>query len=285
MRRTGDLGPDHDLDLAAQLVAGMVGSVDAGLDEVLATGVGIPAPIDPGTGAVSTPGLLRGWDDVRVAEELGARVHGAVHVDNEANLGALAELRMGAARGADQAAYIRVSHGVGAGLIVDGHVHRGSSGKAGEIGHTRIDEDGPLCRCGNRGCLETFIGEAALVGNLGPGHGGVGIRDLVVMAATGDPPGHRGRGPAPRHRRREPEQPGGPGSDRDRRRTGRGRGDPAGADAAGSGAGGAADAGGTPEVVRSELGDRAEALGAVLFAIDSAQLGSLAGQSGAILAS
>ena len=108
-------------------------------------------------------------------------------VDNDANLGALAEVRYGAARGCDHAAYIKVSHGVGAGLIVDGRVFRGRAGTAGEIGHVTIDENGPVCRCGNRGCLETLVASHVVIGLLAPSRGpDLSIADIVAMAERGD---------------------------------------------------------------------------------------------------
>ena len=79
----------------------------------------------------------------------------AVSVENDANLGALAEHVWGAGRGADDVAYIKASSGIGAGLVLGGRLHRGIGGTAGEIGHTHFREEGVVCRCGNRGCLET----------------------------------------------------------------------------------------------------------------------------------
>src|SRR5690606_9691879 len=126
-------------------------------------GVALPAPIDARTGMVSTPGLLRGWEGVSVAEVFGNRIQRPVFVDSEANLGGLAEFRAGAARGAGGAAYIRVGHSISAGMIVDGAIYRGVSGKAGQIGHVTIDENGAICRCGSRGCLDTLAGGPALL--------------------------------------------------------------------------------------------------------------------------
>ncbi|MFD8741375.1 ROK family protein, partial [Streptomyces sp. NPDC059618] len=79
-----------------------------------------------------------------------------VHVDNDANLGALGEMVWGSGRGVRDLAYIKVASGVGAGLVIEGKIYRGPGGTAGEIGHITLDESGPVCRCGNRGCLETF---------------------------------------------------------------------------------------------------------------------------------
>jgi len=95
--------------------------------------------------------------------------------------------------------YIKVSHGVGAGLILGGELFRGSAGTAGEIGHLTIDENGPVCRCGNRGCLETYIGADALRDALVTSHGPMGLRDIIGRALDGDPGCRRVLGDAGRH--------------------------------------------------------------------------------------
>ncbi|WP_250445623.1 ROK family transcriptional regulator [Actinotalea sp. C106] len=177
---------DDGLDRAAMLVEEMVDSVGASLGEVLAMGVGIPAPVDVRAGEVSAEGLLRGWDGTDVPAVLGRRLGVPVHVDNDANLGALAEARLGAAKGLRDVAYLRVSHGVGLGLVLGGTVHHGRSGGAGELGHLVLDDDGPPCRCGNRGCLETLVGSAALLARLQPTHGHLALRDAVGKALDGD---------------------------------------------------------------------------------------------------
>ena len=84
-------------------------------------------------------------------------------IDNDANMGALGESRYGAGRGHSHLAYIKIDTGIGGGLILAGTIYRGHNGSAGEIGHTTIDENGPPCACGNRGCLETVATVPAIV--------------------------------------------------------------------------------------------------------------------------
>ena len=177
---------DSGLDRVAMLVEEMVDSLGASLSEVLAVGVGIPAPVDVRTGQVSSLGLMRGWDGVDVPEVLGRRLGVSVTVDNDANLGALAEVRLGVARGLRDVAYLRVSHGVGVGLVLGGRLFHGRSGGAGELGHLVIDEDGPVCRCGNRGCLETAVSSSELLRRLQGTHGHLTLRDVVAQAQDGD---------------------------------------------------------------------------------------------------
>jgi predicted NBD/HSP70 family sugar kinase len=177
---------DNELDRATLLIADMLGSVQASMSEILAVCIALPAPLDRKTGTTARSGILRGWDGIPVAEVLQRRLKQAVFVDNAANLAALAELRMGAARGKRDVVYLDVGDGIGAGLIVNGQVFRGHNGSAGEFGHTTIRENGPLCRCGNRGCLEAVAGGAALLEGLRPSHGPLKLGDVVLRAMGGD---------------------------------------------------------------------------------------------------
>ncbi|MDT0165659.1 ROK family transcriptional regulator [Actinotalea sp. AC32] len=177
---------DEGLDRVGMLLDEMVDSLGAAPDEVLAVGVGLAAPVDTATGTVSADGVLHGWEGVAVGAQLGARLGVPVRVDNDANLGGLAELRLGAARGARDAVYVRVAQRVGIGVLVGGHVVHGRVGAAGEIGHLPVVDDGEPCRCGNRGCLETVVGSAALTARVAGTHGPLLLRDLVARAHDDD---------------------------------------------------------------------------------------------------
>ena len=190
---------DRELDRATLLLSDMLESVDATFDDLLAVGIGLPAPVDVRTGRIATPGLLRGWEGVDVADVMQRRIETPVFVDNEANLGGLAEARSGAARGSRGAAYIRVGHGVSAGLMINGTIFHGVTGKAGQIGHVTIDENGPVCRCGSRGCLDTLAGGPALLELFRDDPGMQRIRDLLVRADGGDPSARRVLADAGRH--------------------------------------------------------------------------------------
>lgn len=185
------LAPEHradsSLDRAAMLVDEMVDAVGAAPDELLAVGVGVPAPVDVRTGRVSAPGVMRGWDGVDIPHTLGRRLPAPVVVDNDANLGALAEARLGAGRDVRDLAYLRVAHGVGLGLVIRGAVLHGRTGAAGEIGHLVVDPGGLPCRCGRSGCLETVVAAPALLARLAPVHGHLTLRDVVARAHDGEP--------------------------------------------------------------------------------------------------
>ncbi|GAA4852462.1 ROK family transcriptional regulator [Luteimicrobium xylanilyticum] len=184
------LPPDHradtTLDRAALILVGLLENLGTDIGELRAIGVAISAPVDRGTGLVLAPGALRSWRDVPVAQVLEKRLARPVHIDSDANLAALAELAQGPVDDLTDMLYLQLSHEVSAGLVLGGRVYRGSSGTAGQIGHIQVDPRGPVCRCGNRGCLDTEAGEAALVGALRTSHGDLTLRDVVRLSAQGD---------------------------------------------------------------------------------------------------
>jgi predicted NBD/HSP70 family sugar kinase len=185
--REPDARAEADLDTAVRLFDRVLAEAGADRDQVLGIGMGLPAPIDSASGTVGATALLPGWVAVRAGEELGHRIGLPVLVDNDANLGALAEWTWGAGRDCTELAYIKVSSGIGAGLVLGGRLFRGASGTAGEIGHITVDESGPVCRCGNRGCLEVVAGAPAILELLRPVRGpGLTLRDVLEMSAAGD---------------------------------------------------------------------------------------------------
>src|SRR3954471_24243733 len=187
-----DLDVDHDAEEGLEAAGLLVDAVlaDAGVprSRVLGAGVGIAGPVDVARGTVGGSTILPGWAGIEVAAELERRLEMPVHVDNDANLGALAESVLGAGRDASEIAYLMLSTGIGAGLILGGRLYRGAGGSAGEIGHVLVDEQGPMCRCGNRGCLETSAGGGALLELLRRSHGdGLTVGRMVALALEGDP--------------------------------------------------------------------------------------------------
>jgi glucokinase len=125
--------------------------------DVASIGVGVPGLYDPASGAtvflVNLPG---DWDGVPVAEPLRARLGVPIALINDARAFGLAELRLGAGRGASSIVGLTLGTGIGGVIALDGRVVMGHDGTAGEAGHQTIDPDGPLCNCGNHGCLEAF---------------------------------------------------------------------------------------------------------------------------------
>jgi predicted NBD/HSP70 family sugar kinase len=171
------------IELAVDLVRELLVKADVDVGSVIGVAMGLPAPIAQPYGMVASSNILPGWAGVHVAEEMSERLDLPVYVENDANLGALAESAWGAGAGFDQLAYIKAATGIGAGLVQDGHLFRGTTGTAGEIGHTTVAEDGPICRCGNRGCLELYAGGAALLAALRQSHPDVETLEQVVQLA------------------------------------------------------------------------------------------------------
>ncbi|WP_301128825.1 ROK family transcriptional regulator [Streptomyces cacaoi] len=185
-----DASSAEGLDRAEAMVRRLVETASAGTGraKVIGVGLGVPGPIDIGTGVLGSTAILPGWAGTNPRDDLAARLGVPVYVDNDANLGALGEQVWGAGHGAEDLAYIKVASGVGAGLVISGQVYRGPGGTAGEIGHITLDESGPVCRCGNRGCLETFTAARYVLPLLTPTHGaGLTMERMVRLAQEGDP--------------------------------------------------------------------------------------------------
>ncbi|WP_031054112.1 ROK family transcriptional regulator [Streptomyces sp. NRRL F-5702] len=195
-----DASSAEGFDRAEVLVKRLIEATGIGPDKVIGIGLGVPGPIDVESGTLGSTSILPGWTGINPSEELSGRLGVPVYVDNDANLGALGELVWGSGRGVKDLAYIKVASGVGAGLVIDGTIYRGPGGTAGEIGHITLDESGPVCRCGNRGCLETFTAARYVLPLLQPSHGpGLTMERVVQLAREGDPGCRRVIGDVGRH--------------------------------------------------------------------------------------
>lgn len=177
-----------DPDGAIEAMGTLVEKVIAAAPSVVAIGLAVPSPLDPKRPGRLSERILPAWAGWRPAELLGSRTGLPVFMDNDANLGALAEHWWGAGQGVGEFAYLKLGTGVGAGLIIDGEIYRGAFGIAGEIGHTAIDPNGPLCRCGLPGCLEAMVGAQSLVARAEQTleHEVSDLTDLLGAAEAGD---------------------------------------------------------------------------------------------------
>lgn len=178
---------DEGVQRSVRLLADIAASTGHQMSEVRAVVVGLPAPLDLISGHIGAAGIMPGWRGVDVAQAVTEMLQTPVQLDNTANLAALGELKAGVLQGVNDAIFLRVSHGVGAALVIAGEIYRGASGSAGEIGHVTVDPNGSICRCGNRGCLETVVGSAAVVASLSMSHGSPTLRDAINLALGGDP--------------------------------------------------------------------------------------------------
>jgi predicted NBD/HSP70 family sugar kinase len=142
---------------------------------VLGAGLGMPGMVDHATGRMRWSPIVSGRD-VALADLVGARLDLPVGVDNDTNLLTMAELWFGKGRDLSDFAVVTIEYGVGLGLVVDHAPYRGAHGHGMELGHTKVQLDGALCRCGQRGCLEAYVADFALV------------REAAVALEGGIPP-------------------------------------------------------------------------------------------------
>ncbi|WP_109510394.1 ROK family protein [Nocardioides speluncae] len=175
--------PAETLDRLADQALGLLDNHNVGADEVRGVGLGIPGPVD--RDGRMTSSILPHWRGLQPGAELERRTGLAAHVENDAHMGALGELAFGAAHGVSNAIYVKAATGLGAGIIADGSLIRGATGIAGELGHVQVDPAGKVCRCGSRGCLETFVSGPQLVQLLQPTHDRELTVELMLALAEG----------------------------------------------------------------------------------------------------
>jgi glucokinase-like ROK family protein len=156
------VGPEIGLKKAADVVRRCLDHAGVRLDQVVGLGMGVPGPVEYALGRVVAPPIMPGWHGVALRDRLAEDLKLPVYLDNDANLGALGERWRGAGRGCPNLVYIKIGTGIGCGLILNGELYRGDVGSAGEIGHVTIDENGPPCKCGSYGCLESMAGGPAI---------------------------------------------------------------------------------------------------------------------------
>lgn len=182
-----DLEAGPALDAATRLAGEVLEAAGISRDQLVGAGMGLPGPIDRRTGTVGSTVILPDWRGVNPGLEISKRLGLHVEVDNDANLGALAEYSFGAGRDADPFVYVKIASGIGAGLVFGGRLHHGATGVAGELGHVQVVPEGAVCRCGNRGCLETVAGADSLLALLQPMHGpGLNIQGMLELVRAGD---------------------------------------------------------------------------------------------------
>ncbi|MBC7877004.1 MAG: ROK family transcriptional regulator [Anaerolineales bacterium] len=155
-------GPQVCLTAVSRILHELLDQNGIDIATVMAVGVGVPGPVITDAGMVVSPPIMPGWDGFPIRDTLQKEWGCPVSLNNDAELGALGEWAYGAGRGEKNLAFIKVGSGIGAGLIINQQIYGGTTGSAGEIGHLTIDENGPLCSCGNRGCMEAFAGGNAI---------------------------------------------------------------------------------------------------------------------------
>ena len=156
-------GPIKVLGRICELVEALFKENNLDPAKLRGIGIGIPGPVDFSTGTAISPPIMPGWDRYPIIETVKQWFPAAnVVVDNDVNVMALGELNHGAGRGVNDLIFVKIGTGIGAGIVCNGKIYRGASGCAGDIGHIGVDKNGPLCPCGNRGCLEALAGGPAI---------------------------------------------------------------------------------------------------------------------------
>jgi glucokinase-like ROK family protein len=126
-------------------------------------GIGVPGPVDFSLGILVSPPIMPGWDRYPIIETIHQWFPTSnVVVDNDVNMMALGEIHQGSGKGIDNLIFIKIGTGIGAGIVSEGKIYRGASGCAGDIGHICVDKNGPICHCGNKGCLEAIAAGPAI---------------------------------------------------------------------------------------------------------------------------
>ena len=180
-------GPEPVLERVDGLFRALLADQGRAHEDVLGLGLALPGPVESGTGRLVRPPGLPRWADVAVGPRLQGSWPVAVLVDNDVNAMAVGE-HWARGAGIGDLLLVKVSTGIGAGLVLGGRAHRGALGAAGDLGHNRVaDGDGVLCRCGNEGCVEAVASGSALLRQLQDRGRPVGsVADVVALVEAGD---------------------------------------------------------------------------------------------------
>lgn len=189
--------PEGTMALVEELVRDGLRRAGCATGSLAGIGVGVPSPVHPERPDQLSPLVLPRWEGISIPARLSETFGCRTLVDNDANLGALAEFWWGAGRGVSEIAFVKVGTGIGSGHIIRGEIYRGAGGVAGEIGHVVVAADGPECVCGLNGCLATLAGADAIVarvrealddGAASPlASQGLTLSAIVSAAQAGDP--------------------------------------------------------------------------------------------------
>ena len=151
-------GPAVILDLVTRMARQLLAKLGTPPEKVLAVGMGVPGPVDYQLGRTVSPPIMPGWNQFPIKEHLTEVLGCPAYVDNDVNIMALGEQFAGLGRQAENFIYVKIGTGIGAGIVLQGRLYRGSDGCAGDIGHIAVDGADVVCRCGNTGCLEALAG-------------------------------------------------------------------------------------------------------------------------------
>ncbi len=183
-------GPEPVLDWVDERFARLLTGAGRDAADVSGIGIGVPGPVEHATGRPRNPPIMPGWDGYPIPERFADRYRVPVLVDNDVNIMALGE-HWANWRDVDHLLFVKVATGIGCGIVVDGRIHRGADGAAGDIGHIRVatgdDREEIICSCGNVGCLEALAGGAAMAERLrAEGLDAADSRAVVELTRAGE---------------------------------------------------------------------------------------------------
>jgi glucokinase len=181
-----DEGPERVIERSLSLAGDLLSETGASWRKVEGVGVACAGLVRVSTGVLVTAPNLPDWEDVPLAGILGAATDVDAYLDNDVNAFAYAESRLGVARGRSCGVFLALGTGVGGGLLIDGEVYRGRDGFAAELGHIVINPGGPLCECGNRGCLESMVRSKTIVEAAIELYRKAGVESELLRIAGGD---------------------------------------------------------------------------------------------------
>jgi glucokinase len=170
-------GPPVVVQRIAESVRRALDAAGTSIEQLSGVGISSPGPCDPSRGLVTDAPNLPGFHNIPLAQLVSDALSVPAILENDANAAAYGEYRFGAGRGFEHLLFVTLGTGIGGGIIIDGKVYSGASGAAGEVGHLILNEDGPPCNCGSRGCLEALSSGPAMA------------RDAAIALAEGRAPG------------------------------------------------------------------------------------------------
>jgi predicted NBD/HSP70 family sugar kinase len=182
-------GPGTVLGTVHRLFQDLLRQDGCDVESVLGIGVGVPGPVTYPTGQVINPPIMPGWDRFDIPGWFVDRYGCPLFVEKDANVIAYGEYRVQFPH-VQQLMSVKVGHGIGSGLVLDGRLYRGADGGAGDVGHTHYggDDDGPVCKCGNTGCVEAIAGGWALMRDLkAAGHQIETLSEALELVTKGQP--------------------------------------------------------------------------------------------------
>lgn len=156
------IGPDGVIARIADSARQACTEANIRLADAIGVGISSPGPVNPEKGIVTDAPNLPGWHNIHITKLVGDAVGLPTLLENDANAAAYGEALFGAGKGLKHIVYVTLGTGVGGGLIIDGEIYEGASGAAGEVGHLVVLPDGPICNCGNRGCVESLAAGPAI---------------------------------------------------------------------------------------------------------------------------